>query len=444
MRYFIIILCSLTWLIPCAAAPLTHEYTLKNGLKLIVRENHRSPIVISQVWYKVGSAYEPGGITGISHALEHMMFKGTSTTSGDQFNKIITENGGEFNASTSFDYTNYYEVLAADRLPISLKLEADRMQNLTLTDEDFAKEIQVVMEERRLRTDDNPMALTHERLLATAHIAPPYHHTPVGWMSDLQQMTAADLRSWYRTWYAPNNATVVVVGDVQPAHVYQLAERYFGNIPAKSIPSLKSQEEPPALGSRSVTVKRPAKLPYVILAYNVPSLATAKDKWEPYALNILAAALAGDDSARLPKNLIRNQQIATHASAQYEPLFRFNTLFLLSGIPAEHHTVKELKASFMKQLNELQTTPISADELAKIKTSLIASYTYAQDNLTAQANLLGNLDAIGLPWQLADQYIANIQAVTAQQVQQVAKRYLATNRLTTARLIPTEMKGASQ
>ncbi|MDF2868122.1 MAG: peptidase family [Gammaproteobacteria bacterium] len=441
MRHFIIILCTLIWLIPSHAATPTREYTLNNGLKLLVRENHRSPIVVSQIWYKVGSAYETAGITGISHALEHMMFKGTPAISGDEFNKTIAENGGVLNAITSFDNTHYYEQLAADKLPISFKLEADRMQNLKLTSEDFAKEIQVVMEERRLRTDDNPQAVTQERLFAAAHLAAPYHHLPIGWMSDLQEMTVEDLRAWYHTWYAPNNAIIVVAGDVQSEQVYQLAEQYFGNIPAKTVPKLKKQPEPPALGQRSVTVKRQAKLPYLLLGYNVPTLGSTTEAWQPYALTVLAAALDSDQSTRLAKNLVRGKQLAVQANAEYDPYQLFSGLFILSATPASHHSLKEIKIGLLEEVKALQNDLLSEQELTKLKTLLTASYTYSQDDLATQASFLGNLASIGLPWQLADDYVEKIQAVTAKQVQQVAKQYLISNSLTTAELLPTQDKG---
>ena len=440
MRYFITIFCTLIWLIPSYAASSTHEYTLKNGLRLLVKENHRSPIVVSQIWYKVGSAYEPAGITGISHALEHMMFKGTPTISGDEFNKIIAENGGEFNATTAFDYTYYYERLAADKLPLSFKLEADRMQNLKLTQDDFTKEIQVVMEERRLRLDDNPQAATEERLFATAHLAAPYHHFPIGWMSDLQEMTVEDLKAWYHTWYAPNNAILVVAGDVQPEQVYQLAEQYFGNIPAKTIPRLKKQPEPPALGQKSVTVKHEAKLPFLLLGYNVPTLGSTTETWQPYALTVLATALDGGQSARLAKNLIRGKQLAVQANAEYDPYRLFSSLFILSATPTSKHSLKELKAGLLAEVKSLQSDLISEPELARIKTLLTANYTYSQDDLTSQATFLGNLASIGLPWQLADDYITKIQAVTAEQVRQVAKQYLTPNHLTIAQLLPIQDK----
>ncbi|HDJ86948.1 MAG TPA: insulinase family protein, partial [Chromatiales bacterium] len=217
---------------PAVAAGPVHEYRLDNGLRVLVKEDHRAPVVVSQVWYKVGSGDEHGGITGISHALEHMMFQGTAKHPAGEFSRIVAANGGRENAFTGRDYTAYFQLLAKDRLPVSFELESDRMRNLSLKEADFRKEIQVVMEERRLRTDDNPQALTYERFNAAAFVSSPYHHPVIGWMDDLRNLKIGDLRAWYRRWYAPNNATLVVVGDVDPQAVLRLAERYFGPLPA--------------------------------------------------------------------------------------------------------------------------------------------------------------------------------------------------------------------
>ena len=189
-----------------------HEFRLDNGLKLLVKEDHRAPVMVSQVWYKVGASYEPSGITGVSHVLEHMMFKGTETHPPGEFSRIIAENGGSENAFTSQDYTTYFQRMEKSRLPISLELEADRMRRLQLQDEEFQKEIRVVMEERRMRTDDKPTALTYEQFRATAYMASSYRSPTIGWMNDLENMELSDLADWYRRWYAPNNATLVVVG----------------------------------------------------------------------------------------------------------------------------------------------------------------------------------------------------------------------------------------
>ena len=421
------------------AAPNTHEYTLKNGLKLIVKEDHRAPVAIFQIWYRVGGSYEPNGITGISHVLEHMMFQGTVKYPNNSFSEIIAANGGVLNAFTDDDYTAYFEQLAADKISISFKLEADRMQHATMSDANFKKEIQVVMEERRMRYDDQPMNLTYERLRAAAFLSNPYHHTTIGWMGDLQNMTASDVRRWYQQWYTPNNATIVIVGDVQPAAMYQLAKQYFATIPARALPAQKPVVNQIPLGTREVTVELPAKVPVVFLAYNVPVLNTAKESWEPYALQVLAEILGGSDSSRLTRNLVRAQQIAVEAGSQYNPTARLDTLFLISAVPTQGHTVAELQTAINQEIQTLQQQSISEQELSRIKAQLIAEKIYAQDLIDVQATLLGSLVSVGLPYSLADTYFQKLESITATQVQQVAKKYLTTQRLTIGILIPQPM-----
>ncbi|OQX32545.1 MAG: peptidase M16, partial [Candidatus Sedimenticola endophacoides] len=225
-----------------------HEFTLGNGMRVIVKEDHRAPIAVSQVWYKVGASYEPDGITGVSHLLEHMMFKGTQAHPPGEFSRIVAANGGEENAFTGSDYTAYYQTLSSDRLEIAFELEADRMRNLTLLEEEFLKEVEVVKEERRLRTEDSPTSLTYEQFSAVAYRSLPYANPVIGWMNDLENMSVEDLRRWYRLWYAPNNATLVVVGDVEPRQVLELAERHFGPLAPEPVPPLKPLIEPPQRG----------------------------------------------------------------------------------------------------------------------------------------------------------------------------------------------------
>ncbi|EPN85211.1 peptidase, M16 family protein, partial [Pseudomonas syringae pv. actinidiae ICMP 19101] len=221
----------------------THEFTLDNGLKVVVREDHRAPVVVSQIWYKVGSSYETPGQTGLSHALEHMMFKGSSKTGPGESSLILRDLGAEENAFTSDDYTAYYQVLARDRLSVALELEADRMATLKLPADEFGREIEVIKEERRLRTDDKPMGKAFERFKAMAYPASGYHTPTIGWMADLERMKVEELRHWYESWYTPNNATLVVVGDVQPDEVKALAERFFGPIPRRDVPPSKKPLE---------------------------------------------------------------------------------------------------------------------------------------------------------------------------------------------------------
>lgn len=413
-----------------------HEYQLKNGLKVVVREDHRAPVAIVEVWYKVGSSYEPDGITGISHALEHMMFRGSKNYSVDKMTQMVSENGVEQNAFTSTDFTGYYEYAGRDKLPMLFQFEADRMRGLLLREQDFAKEIQIVMEERRMRYEDNPQQQTYERYLTAANIATPYHHPAIGWMSDLQQMTVHDLQGWYDKWYAPNNAILVVVGDVDPENVRQMAEHYFGPLKPSVLPQLKKHPEIKPLGVKTLEVNLPAKVPYLIMGYNTPSVNTASIKWEPYALSVLEGILGGGDSARLQQNLVRGQQIASAINVDYNNYARLDTLFTIQAIAAPNHTVEEIKNATLAQIKQLQDQPVSPAELERVKAQVIANYVYALDSIPNQANQIGSLEAVGLPWQEADNFVAQVKAVTAQQVQAVAQKYLILNRLTIAKLNP--------
>lgn len=417
------------------------EYRLDNGLRLLVKEDHRAPVVVSEVWYKVGASYETAGITGISHMLEHMMFKGTAKFGPGQLATIVSKNGGQQNAFTSQDYTGYYQVFEKNKLAISFELEADRMRNLIFNEEEFVKEHQVVMEERRLRTDDDPQSLTYERFLAAAHTASPYHHPVVGWMSDINQLTLNDLKSWYEQWYAPNNATVVVVGDVVPEEVYQLAKLHFGPLNAKPVTPLKESPEIVSLGERNIVVKTPAKLPWIILGYNVPSAKTAKDVWEAYALDVLGGILDGGRSARFEKELVRNQQIVSSISTGYDPFERLDTLLTVSAVPAGKHSVADVKKAILHQIDLLQQQQVIPSELARVKAQVVAQKLYKKDSITSQAEEIGSLESIGLSWKLGEDYVKNIQAVTPAQIQQVAKKYLVSERMTTAVLEPLPLNG---
>lgn len=419
-----------------AAAESVHEYRLPNGLKLLVKEDHRVPIVVTEVWYKVGSSYEPDGITGISHALEHMMFKGSKKYGPGLFSKIVSENGGQENAFTSYDYTAYYQMMEADKLPVSLQLEADRMRNLLLRAQDFANELNVVKEERRLRTDDNPQEVVYERFLANAHIATTYHHPVIGWMDDLNHLTVENLRKWYEKWYAPNNAIVVVVGDVNPDKVHTLVQQNFGQLKPIEIKEERKPREIPNPGFRHSTISVPAKLPWLVMGYNVPVLTTAADQNEPYALDVLQAILDGGDSARLSKELVRGKQIATSISTSYDLFSRLDNVFVFSGIPAQGHTVKELQQALVDQVKRLQTTLVDAKELSRVKAQVIANKVYNKDSILNQANEIGALESVGLSWKLSDDYVKRIEAITPEQIQAVARKYLVQDRLTVAELNP--------
>jgi zinc protease len=414
----------------------THEYHLKNGLTVLVKEDHRAPIVISEIWYKVGSSYETNGITGISHALEHMMFRGTKKFGPGVLEKIVSENGGKQNAFTDSDFTAYYQKFSADKLAVSFELEADRMRNLLLRPQDFLKEIQVVMEERRMRVDDNPQEILLERLNAAAFVASPYHHPVIGWKNDIQNMTVDDLRKWYETWYAPNNAILVVVGDVKPNQVYKLAQTYFSDLQPITLPKIKPEKDLLPLGEKRLIIRTQAQLPWLVMAYPVPVIKQDSNNQDPYVLHIIATLLSGGNSARFAKNLVRDQQIAADANAFYNPISRLDSLFLLEATPTSNHSLSALESSLLKQIKQLQTFSVSTEELARAKAQIAADKIYSSDSITAKAYEIGSLAAINLPWQIERDYLKHINAITPHQIQMIANKYLLASHLTVAYLIP--------
>jgi len=415
------------------------EYQLSNGMKVIVKEDHRAPVVVSQVWYKVGASYEPDGLTGISHALEHMMFKGTEKYGPGEFSRIVSALGGNENAFTSRDYTAYFETLAVEHLERALELEADRMRGMLLDAGEFAKEIAVVKEERRLRTEDKPSGKVYEQFNAVAWRASPYRNPVIGWMNDLEHMTVEDLGDWYRRWYAPNNATLVVVGDVQPEAVRDMAERHFGPLETSEISALKPAAEPKQSGETRVEVKVPARQPYLMMGYKTPIVGQADEPWEPYALHVLSSVLDGGESARLSRELVRGRGIAASAGAEYGSYSRLPGMFLLDGTPTDGHTVAEVEQALREAVATLREELIAPDELKRVVTQAVASKVYQADSLFYQAMEIGVLETIGLDWRLIDKEIEALKAVTPEQVRTVARRYLVDENLTVATLKPLPM-----
>lgn len=422
---------------PALALANTQEYKLENGLKIIVQEDHRSPVVVSQVWYKAGALDEVNGKTGVAHVLEHMMFKGTKKVPAGQFSRKIAAAGGRENAFTSQDYTAYFQQLEKSQLPLSFELEADRMANLNLTKEEFEKEIKVVMEERRWRTDDKPQAQVNEHFNSAAFRTHPYGRPVVGWMSDLENMRVEDTREWYNHWYAPNNAVLVVVGDVKADEVYKLAKQHFGKIKPKAVPERKPQKEPPQIGERRVVVKAPAKLPSLQMGFHTPVLNDPNQDWEPYALEILASVLSGNDSARLNQKLVRESQVAVDVGAGYDMIARGRQgLFELAGSPSEGKTVAELEAAILQQIEKVKESGVTAEELKRVKAQVIAADVYQRDSVFYQAMQIGQLELTGFSWKILKDYPAKLSAVTSEQVQEVAKKYLVKDNMTVATLDP--------
>ncbi|MCK5877085.1 MAG: insulinase family protein [Candidatus Marithrix sp.] len=366
-----------------------------------------------------------------------MMFKGTEKYVLGEFNRIMAINGASQNAFTGLDYTAYFQTIENTRLAISFELEADRMRNLILVEEEFVKEREVVKEERRTRTDDRPTSLLYEYFRATAYQTSSYHNPIIGWMEDIGNLQLADLQAWYQQWYAPNNAILVVVGDVQPKEVLKLAQQYFGPLQPSTIIPPNSRPEVEQFGVKRITLKRPAKLPSLMMGYKVPVLATEPEQWEVYALEVLAYLLDGGDSTRLPKNLIRGQQVASSVGAGYNFFARLESLFTIQGIPTDHHTVAELETAIYEQIEQLKDKLVDQQELEMIKTKLQAAQVYELDSLFYQGMKIGLLEAIGLDWRIFDDYLANIKAITAEQVQTVARKYLIEKHLTIAILEPS-------
>ena len=420
-----------------------HEYMLANGLKIVVKEDHRSPVVISQIWYKAGSIDELNGTTGVAHVLEHMMFKGTKNVSSGEFSKKIAAIGGRDNAFTSRDFTGYFQQLHKSELALAMKLEADRMRNLILTKEEFAKEIKVVMEERRLRTDDQPHALVYEKMMSVAYQSHPYRRPIIGWMNDLENMTVDDAQEWYDRWYAPNNAVLVVVGDVDPKKVFSLAQKYYGEIKSRPIASLalrKPQTEVTQAGIKRLQVKAPAKMPYLVMGYHAPVLHDANADWEPYALEMLVGVLDGNESARLNKELVRDQQIASSINAEYDATGRGPGMFFLSGTPSEGRSVAELEGALRNEIKRLISAGVTEKELRRVRAQVVSGHVFQLDSMFYQAMQIGQLESVGLSYHDLDTIIKKLQTVTAKQIREVAIKYLIDDSLTVAILDPQPLE----
>ncbi len=424
-----------------AAGGEVFERTLANGLKVIVKEDHRAPVVVQQIWYKAGSMDERTGVTGIAHVLEHMMFKGTESVPMGEFSRRIAAAGGRENAFTSYDYTAYFQQLHKSKLALAMQLEADRMRNLNLLAAEFAKEIKVVMEERRTRTDDEPHALLHEKMMATIYQEHPYQHPIIGWMSDLESLTAGDAKAWYDRWYAPNNATLVIAGDVKADEVFVLAQQYYGAIPKRAMPVRRNFTEPAQVGIKRMVVKAPAELPHLVMSFHAPTLKTPEQDWKPYALQILAGVLDGNESARLNKHLVREQQVASAAGAGYDSTSRGPGLFTLEATPSEGKTVNDVEAALREEIAQLSRDGVSGEELKRVKAQVMAGEVYKRDSLFYQAMQIGQMESIGLGHHALPVMLEKLQTVTAEQVQQVAGEFLRDDNLTVAVLDPQPLSG---
>ncbi|MGK9156086.1 insulinase family protein [Acinetobacter radioresistens] len=414
----------------------TVETSLSNGLKVIIREDHRSPVVMTQIWYGVGSSDESGNLLGISHALEHMMFKGTTKVPHNEFTRLSRIYGGSVNASTFTNYTNYYQLYPKSYLPLALELEADRMTNLVLKQEDFELEIKVVMEERRLRTDDNPRTLAFERFKWITYPTSHYRQPVIGYMKNLQNIQLNNLKNWYHNWYTPNNAILIIVGDVNVEATLKQVEKYFGSILARKTPERNDVIEFDRPGYRHMELSLPVQINNLYMAWNVRSLKTAKNPQDAYALTIIQSLLDGNISSRLQNRLVRDKKILTAVSTSYDPYNRGDTLFNITALPADGVSFQEAQEAIQKELDQLKTEAVDSNELERVITQFVSSLIYSQDDIAGQAKMIGNLEINGLSYRLLDKLPQHYETVTPQDIQRVANAYFVRENLSTLYLSP--------
>ena len=429
---FLAILCS--WGIVRANEP--HEYVLSNGMKVLLVEVPKAPVATVQVWYKVGSRNEVMGRAGLSHMLEHMMFKGTAKYPKGTFSRIIRKNGGVDNAFTSQDFTAYFENLAADRVELALEMEADRMQGLSLDNSEFQTEREVVKEERRLRNEDDPQGALVEALFAQAFFSHPYHWPIIGWFADLDAMSLDDLQRHYDTFYSPNNATLIVAGDIKADALIPTIKHLFEPIPKGPAPKTALPAEPEQRGERRFLLKREAQVPFVMMGFRVPNYASD----DSYALDILESILSHGKSSRLYQSLVYEQKNSLAVGADYGLLQTDPGLFYLYSLVRPGAKTEAVEEALQREITRLQNEPPSELELQRAKNQVEAAHVFEQDSNFRRAMLLGQMESIGAGWRKADQLLERLRAVTAKDIQRVAKQYLTQDNRTLGILLPQPPK----
>lgn len=428
-----------------AAPGQAQQFVLANGMTLIVQPDRRAPTVAHMLWVRVGAMDEVDGTSGVAHVLEHMMFKGTPDLAPGEFSRRVAALGGRENAFTSRDATAYHQQVPADRLEAVMQLEADRFARNQWADDEFMREIEVIKEERRQRTEELPRARMFEALNATVFQASPYRRPVIGWMSDLDAMTPQDVRDFHQRWYTPANAAVVIAGDVDVQQVRALAEKHYGQIPARAVPPRKPREEPGQTGPRRLEYRAAAEQALVALAYKVPHWrgeeipgSTSQDA---LALTVLSAVLDGYHGARLERALVQGagsggKRMADSAGASYGLMGRGPQLFLLTAVPARGISTDMAAAALKAEVARIAREGISERELQRVKTQWTAGEVYKLDSVFNQARELGNYWVNGMDLNAGRRLITQLRAVTAEQVQSVALRYFTDEQLTTAVLVP--------
>ena len=439
------ILAWLIWIVASASAmaadrpaPDVAEATLDNGLRVLVLEDHRSPVVSVQMWYRVGSRNERPGATGLAHFLEHMMFKGTPTHGKGAFAQVVERNGGQNNAYTTQDETLYFVDIASDKVEMVLALEADRMRHLLLEPAEIDAERQVVMEERRTRTEDDPDGLLSEEMNSLAFKAHPYRWPIIGWMEDIKRINPSELRAFYDTYYQPNNAILVMVGDVKTPEVMARVRQLFGAIPRAPAAPPVTAIEPPQIDDRRLVVRKDgAQLPIVELAWHVPNYESA----DAPALDLLSTLLSEGRASRLYRRLVYEQRLALGAGGDYTYFSRDPNLFYFWATPLPDKSAEALEQALLAEIDSLKRDVVPGDELQRAKNQIEAGFVWAEDSVHSRASSLARFELTG-SWRRRAEYVQSILAVSAADIQRVARAYFPSDRRNVAILLPAEAKPA--
>jgi zinc protease len=419
--------------VPLISSAAVEEFRLDNGLRILFIEDHRIPIANFQIWYRVGSIDEPAGKSGMSHFLEHVMFKGTPKYGSKVFSTLIQKKGGIDNAFTTKDYTMYYQKIPSSAISLSITLEADRMKNLLLKPADIEAERGVIMEERRMRYEDDPLRLLFEKVIAAAMKPHPYSRPVIGWMSEIASLSRKDLADYYGAYYSPDNAFIIISGDVKPAEVMPLIRKEFGPIPPAGARIRRAEMvEPLHQGERTIRLEsEAAQLPAVVMAYNVPSF---PDK-DNFAIDLLSSILSGGKSTRLYHGLVYKKRIAISADAHYEGINRAPFLFIVSATAAPGKDISEVEKALADEIELIASRPPSDEELQKAKNQTEAAFIFARDSSYSEALYTSIFEIVG-GWKLKDKYLEGIRKVTAEEVSSAARRYLNSENRTIGYLIP--------
>lgn len=408
------------------------ESSLKNGLKLIFIEDTSSPVATFQVWYKVGSVDEPEGKSGISHLLEHLMFRGSKNYPGNVFSKIIQSHGGVDNAFTTKDYTVYFQRLLSSKIHVSIELESDRMENLLLQKEDFELEKKIVLEERRQRYEDNPESLIIEEVIGAAFKAHPYRRPVIGWTEDIQSITFEDVKNHYAKFYCPDNAFIIVAGNIKKNEVIEKIKEKFEKIPlCQNKPKRNNVHEPTQYGERRIILKKQTHLPMIVMAYKVPSYPN-KDS---LSLEILSTILGEGKSSRLYKKLINEKNLVVDIGTSYSPLNRDGFLFFIIASIKDIGKIDEVEKIIRQEIEQLKIDIPSEREIEKAKNQVEASFLFSQDSVFGHALVLGRFEILG-NWKMIETYKNEIIKISKEDVQKVAQKYLNEDNLTVGVLLP--------